>query len=390
MSFKIAVVSLGEGEIGVKGDPQMASTQQAKRTILLTGGGSAGHVTPNLALAQELATRGYDVHYAGRTEGIERELIAPTGLPYHGLSAGKWRRYLSLENLTDLAHIAKGVVDAFRVVRQVRPALVFSKGGFVSCPVVWAAWLNHIPVVVHESDFSPGLANRLSVPFATRICYSFPETGQHFAASKRVHTGIPVRPSLLRGHAEQGRRMCGFVDTAKPVLLVIGGSLGSRMINDMVSAALPELLPRFNVCHLLGTGHDSIATRAHPGYFALVYAGEELAHLLALADLVLSRAGATTLFELLAVRKPHLLIPLSLQASRGDQIQNAHCFERLGYSAVLPEEALTPDTLCTALHATYAKRQQFAKRMAEAPIANATDRVVDAIENCLSAYQKVM
>jgi UDP-N-acetylglucosamine--N-acetylmuramyl-(pentapeptide) pyrophosphoryl-undecaprenol N-acetylglucosamine transferase len=354
-----------------------------ERRILLTGGGSAGHVTPNLALAQALIARGYDVHYAGRTEGIEKDLIAPTGLPYHSLSAGKLRRYLSLENLTDIARIAKGSVDAWRVVRRVKPMLIFSKGGFVSCPVVWAAWLHRIPAVVHESDVSPGLANKLSVPFASRICYAFPETGKYFAASKRVHTGIPVRPSLLSGSAEQGRRICGFNEAAKPTLLIIGGSLGSRMINDTVQAALPELLPHFNVCHLLGPNYDTVSADPPPGYFTLPYAGEELAHLLALADLVLSRAGATTLFELLAARKPHLLIPLSLRASRGDQIENANCFERLGYSDVLSEEALTPSTLCTALHATYARRQQFVKQMAEAPIANATERVVEVIESCL-------
>jgi UDP-N-acetylglucosamine--N-acetylmuramyl-(pentapeptide) pyrophosphoryl-undecaprenol N-acetylglucosamine transferase len=355
-----------------------------KTIILLTGGGSAGHVTPNLALAQALFERGYDVHYAGRTEGIEKDLIAPTGLPYHGLSAGKFRRYMSLENLTDIARIAKGSVDAWRIVRRVQPTLVFSKGGFVSCPVVWAAWLHRIPVVVHESDVSPGLANKLSIPFASRICYAFPETGQYFDASKRVHTGIPVRSSLLGGDAEQGRRICGFQDVAKPTLLIMGGSLGSRIINDTVQAALPDLLSHFNVCHLLGPTPATISAATPPGYFTLPYAGEELAHLLALASLVLSRAGATTLFELLASRKPHLLIPLSLRASRGDQIQNASCFERLGFSDVLPEEALTPETLCVALCATYAKRQQFVKQMAETPIANATERVVETIESCLS------
>lgn len=361
----------------------MTSAPPPKGMILLTGGGSAGHVTPNLALAQALVARGYDVHYAGRSEGIEKDLVAPTGLPYHGLSAGKLRRYLSLENLTDIARIAKGLIDACRIVRRWQPALVFSKGGFVSCPLVWAAWLHRIPVVVHESDFSPGLANKLSSPFARRICYAFPETGRHFAAAKRVHTGIPVRTSLLGGDAEQGRRICGFIDTVKPTLLIIGGSLGSRTINATVHAALPALLPHFNICHLVGPLHDTASAAAQPGYFVLPYAGEELAHLLALADLVLSRAGATTLFELLAARQPHLLVPLSRHASRGDQIQNAQCFERLGYSEVLPEEALTPETLCTALHATYTKREQFAKQMAEAPMTNATDRVVEAIESCL-------
>lgn len=361
----------------------MASTQQAKRHLLLTGGGTAGHVTPNLALAHELEARGYAVHYAGRTEGIEKDLIAPTGMPYYGLSAGKMRRYLSLENVTDIARIAKGLADAMRVMRRVRPRLVFSKGGFVSCPVVWAAWLNRIPAVVHESDFSPGLANRLSVPFATRICYSFPETGKYFDADKGVHTGIPVRPSLLCGDAAEGRRICGFADANKPVLLIIGGSLGSRIINETVRAALPKLLPHFNVCHLVGPDNDTASAPPEPGYFALPYAGEELAHLLALADLVLSRAGATTLFELLALRKPHLLIPLSRQASRGDQIDNAQCFERLGYSAVLPEVSLTPDALCAALHDTYDKRESFAQHMADAPIADATARGADVIEDCL-------
>ncbi len=361
----------------------MTSLPAAKPVILLTGGGSAGHVTPNLALAQELVARGYDVHYTGRNEGIEKELIAPTALPYHGLSAGKLRRYVSLKNVTDIARIAKGLIDAFRVVRGVRPAVVFSKGGFVSCPVIWAAWLNRVPGVVHESDFSPGLANKLSVPFARRICYAFPETGEHFAASKRVHTGIPVRPSLLCGDAEEGRHICGFGDRSKPTLLIIGGSLGSRIINDTVRAALRALLPQFNICHLVGPENAPDSADTPPGYFALPYAGEELSHLLALADLVLSRAGATTLFELLAARKPHLLVPLSLRASRGDQIQNAECFARQGYSEVLPEEDLNPETLCIALQTTYAKREQFAKQMAEAPMANATDLVVEAIESCL-------
>lgn len=359
----------------------MTSAQQAKGNVLLTGGGTAGHVTPNLALAHDLAARGYAVHYAGRTEGIEKDLVAPTGMPYYGLSAGKMRRYLSLENVTDIARIAKGLADAVRVVRRVRPRLIFSKGGFVSCPVVWAAWLNRIPSVVHESDFSPGLANRLSVPFATRVCYSFPETGRHFA-DKGVHTGIPVRRSLLSGDETAGRRICGFADDTKPVLLIIGGSLGSRIINETVQSALPKLLPQFNVCHLVGP--DNAPASAEPGYFALPYAGDELAHLLALADLVLSRAGATTLFELLALHKPHLLVPLSRQASRGDQIQNAECFERLGYSAVLPEESLTPESLSLALQDTYDKRQAFARHMADAPIADATARVVDVMEDCLS------
>ena len=361
----------------------MTGSRSARRIILLTGGGSAGHVTPNIALAQALLERGYEVHYAGRAEGIEKDLMGPTGLPYHGLSAGKLRRYASLENLTDLVRVAKGSIDAWRLVRRVRPALVFSKGGFVSCPVVWAAWLNRIPVVAHESDVSPGLANKLSVPFAQRICYAFAETGRHFDAAKRAHTGIPVRSALLNGDAEQGRRLCGFTDAAKPTLLIMGGSLGSHMINDATQAALPALLPDFNICHLVGPENAVPEPPAASGYFALPYAGDELAHLLALADLVLSRAGATTLFELLAVRKPHLLIPLSLQASRGDQIQNASCFERLGYSEVLPEESLTPQSLCAALRAVYAKRRQFAKQMAEAPIANATERVVEVIESCL-------
>ena len=308
--------------------------------VLLTGGGTAGHVTPHLALLPELKALGFEVHYAGQKQGIERDIIVPLGLPYHGLNAGKLRRYFDLKNVTDLFRIGQGFLQALFLMRKLRPQLVFSKGGFVTCPVVWAAWLNRVPVIIHESDLTPGLANRLSIPFAKQVCYSFPETEQHLPVGKGTHTGIPIRPALLQGEAETGKKLCGFNDN-KPVLLFTGGSLGAGAINQALRAALADLLAQFNICHLCGQGNLEDDLNNKPGYKQFAYVDAEYAHLLAMADLVVSRAGATTLFELLALQKPNLLIPLPLHASRGDQILNAESFQKQGFSQALAEDDLT-------------------------------------------------
>ena len=513
-----------------------------KRVVFLTGGGSAGHVTPHLALLPHLKALGVDIHYVGQavslsgqtdspsydgqtdgaayggqtnspsyggqtnspsyggqtdgaayggqtnspsyggqTDGaayggqtnspsyvIEWTLIAPTGLPYHGIDAGKFRRYFDLQNLTDLFRIAHGFWQSLRLVRRLRPTLLFSKGGFVTPPLVWATWLvghlppflrggwaGRIPIVIHESDMTPGLANRLCLPFADRVCYSFPETAEHLPPDKAVYTGIPIRESLLAGDPVTGRRLCGFPTTGRPIrqaqgrpvrqaqgrpirqaqgrrpcVLIMGGSQGAAAINRAVYAALDELLALFNVCHICGTGtgepvasvgrprptgerespwHRSgdlaqrgggetrsgdFAQRAEASpngrgrYKAFSYVGDELAHLYAMADVVVARAGATTLFELLALRKPALLIPLSLGASRGDQIQNAASFARRGFSHVLAEADLTPTTLVQRLEQAYAEREAMVAAIssrttqAAQPI-NGVEAVVRVIRDAL-------
>ena len=317
-------------------------------TIVLIGGGTAGHVTPNIALLPALRDAGYDVHYIGTRDGIERELIAREGIPYHAVPAGKLRRYLDWQNFTDLARIKFGFLKSLVILARIRPDIVFSKGGFVTPPIIWAAWLLGIPVVCHESDLTPGLANKLSLPFAKRVCYAFAETAKYLPAEKAIHTGIPVRSELANGDAEKGRDLCAFA-SEKPVILIMGGSLGSRAINAAVRAALPDLLVDYQICHLCGQGNLDSALDQTEGYAQFEYVADDLPHLFAATDYIVSRAGATTLFEFLSLQKPALLIPLSLQASRGDQIENAEAFRNAGYSLVLSEERLSPDAICKAI-----------------------------------------
>jgi UDP-N-acetylglucosamine--N-acetylmuramyl-(pentapeptide) pyrophosphoryl-undecaprenol N-acetylglucosamine transferase len=365
--------------------------------ILLTGGGSAGHVTPHLALLPRLQALDLDLHYVGQQAGrsaseppIEQTLIAPTGLPYHGIDAGKLRRYFDLQNVTDLFRIARALLQSLKLVRRLRPALLFSKGGFVTPPLVWATWLmNHLPprrehiaIVIHESDMTPGLANRLCLPFADRICYSFPETGQRLPPEKATYTGIPIRASLLNGDPMTGQRLCGFdVADDRPCVLVMGGSQGAAAINQAVHDALEDLLATFNVCHICGPG-EALRFKALTlaNFKAFSYVTDELPHLYAMADVVVARAGATTLFELLALRKPNLLIPLSLEASRGDQVQNAASFADRGFSHVLAETDLTPATLVQRLKQAYAERGAMVEAMAAAQTVNSVEAVMGVIK----------
>jgi UDP-N-acetylglucosamine--N-acetylmuramyl-(pentapeptide) pyrophosphoryl-undecaprenol N-acetylglucosamine transferase len=346
----------------------------AKR-ILLTGGGTAGHVTPNIALLPALRSRGYAISYIGSAMGIERELIARENVTYYSIPTGKLRRYLDFKNITDIARIELGFLKSLFLVARLKPRILFSKGGFVSCPVVWACWLLRVPVIIHESDISPGLANRLSLPFAKTICYSFHETAAHLPISKAVRTGIPVREALFAGDAAKGRALWGFTDS-KPVVMVIGGSLGSQAVNACVRQSLDTLLRDYRVCHVCGKGNQ---TENRPGYAQFEYVNDELAHLFAMADVVISRAGATALFELVALNKPNLLIPLPLSASRGDQILNAQSFEKQGFSVVLPQEKMTVETLVANVKKVYENREAMKRAMKEKAPQNAIEKIVGLI-----------
>ena len=349
------------------------------KTIVLTGGGTSGHVTPNIALIPELKALNYHIEYIGSKNGMEKQLIEAEGIPYHGISAGKLRRYLSLKNLSDIIRVVGGLRQSVSLLRKIQPHVVFSKGGFVSCPVVWAAWLCRIPVVIHESDITPGLTNKLSMPFAKRVCYTFPESTKHIPQKKGVLTGIPIRKALLEGNRATGRMICGFED-AKPVLLVIGGSQGAVRINEAVRKSLGRLVKDFNICHICGKGNVDGQYQSVRGYKQFEYIRDELPHLFALSDVIISRAGATTIFELLALKKPNLLIPLSKQASRGDQILNAESFRKQGFSMVLPEEDLTPDTMVDSVKTLYENRQEYKKAMARYGQTNGTHEIIKILE----------
>lgn len=327
----------------------MMNTDSGK-LILLTGGGTAGHVTPNLAIAQKLTSLGYRVEYAGSAQGIEQEIVERAHIPFHSVSSGKLRRYFSWRNFLDAFKVLQGVFQGFFLVRRLRPSLIFSKGGFVAFPIVTGGWLNRVPVIIHESDLSPGLATRLSAPFAARICTTFGDTKALLDARHRVvETGTPIRPELARGDRGRGLAFCGF-DGSKKVLMVMGGSQGAGAINAALRSGLPRLSERFDVVHLCGKGKLDETLLGERGYRQIEYLHSEIGDVFACADLVLSRAGSNSIFELLALKKKNVLIPLSRKASRGDQIQNARYFERMGYSLVLFEEDLTPEALIETLY----------------------------------------
>lgn len=333
------------------------------KKIVMTGGGTAGHVTPNIALMPTLRKAGYEISYIGSYEGIEKRLIEEQGVPYYGIASGKLRRYFDPKNFSDPFKVVKGLGQSVSLLKKIKPDIVFSKGGFVSVPVVLAARLCKIPAIIHESDITPGLANKLAIPSATKVCCNFPETLKYLPAEKAVYTGSPIRQELLSGDAKAALAFCKLSSKSKPVLLVVGGSTGSKVINNAVREALPQLLQKYIVIHLCGKDNLDGTLKATEGYLQFEYIGKELADLFALSDLVISRAGANAICELLALHKPNILIPLSAAASRGDQILNANSFKASGYSYVLEEEKLTTETLQEAIADVWKNKDSYIDAM---------------------------
>lgn len=334
-----------------------------KKKIILTGGGSAGHVTVNLALIPKLLERGWDIRYIGSHSGIEKELLSQVkNVPYYGISTGKLRRYFDWNNFKDPFKVIKGTLQAYNIIRKEKPDVIFSKGGFVSVPVIIGAWLNRVPTIIHESDITPGLANKIAMPFASKICVTFPETLEHVNSNKGTYVGAVVREELFSGEANKGFEYCGF-QKGKPVLLVMGGSLGSKRINEALRNNLQTLTADFQIIHICGKGNIDPSVLNVKGYKQFEYVSDELPHVMAMADIVISRAGSNSIFEFLALRKPMLLIPLSKGASRGDQILNARSFKKLGYCDVLMEEELSNETLLKAIYELYRDRNTYIEYM---------------------------
>ena len=349
------------------------------KKIVLTGGGTAGHVTPNLALIPSLQELGYEIHYIGSYQGIEKKLIENAGIPYHGISSGKLRRYFDVKNFSDPFRVLKGYGEALKILKTYKPDVVFSKGGFVAVPVVLAAKHFKIPTIIHESDMTPGLANKICIPSAAKVCCNFPETLNYLPKEKAVLTGSPIRKELLEGDRLSGLQYTGL-SANRPVILVIGGSLGSVTVNNAVRKILPKLLPQYQIIHICGKGNLDQSLINTPGYIQYEYVDAPLKHLFAAADLIISRAGANSICEILALRKPNILIPLSAAASRGDQILNARSFEKQGFSTVLEEENLTEDSLYQAISSTDQKRAKFISAMEQSTLSNAVDSIIALIE----------
>ena len=348
------------------------------KKIILTGGGTAGHVTPNLALIPRLLNDGWEVHYIGAANSAEQELISKVPeVTFHTVSVGKLRRYFDPKNFSDPFRVIRGIRQATGIIRKIKPNIVFSKGGFVSVPVVYGAKLNGVPIVTHESDMTPGLANKLCMPFAKVQCCTFPEAVK-YAKGKGVHTGTPIRPEILQGDKRRGRQLFGFNDS-RPVLMVVGGSSGAQAINQVVWQSLPKLTENFQVLHLCGKGNLTAVYEGTSNYVQREYLNDEMADAYACADILVSRAGANALCEILAVRKPALLIPYPKVASRGDQLLNAESFKNRGFSKVLLQEDMTPETLIKGVEQLYHDRGTLYEAMATEPTSNGIDNVLEQI-----------
>ncbi len=357
------------------------------KNVVLTGGGTAGHVTPNLALIPLFRDKGFRIHYIGSVDGMERKIIEDVNyVRYYGISSGKLRRYFHIKNFTDPFRILKGFFQAKKILKRLRPAVVFSKGGFVTVPVVIAAKMLKIPVVIHESDFTSGLANKIALPFANTMCTTFKETAAA-AGKKGVFTGSPVRPSIFEGDPERGRIICGF-EKGRPIILVIGGSSGAVAINNCVDEALDEMIEKYQVIHIRGIANIKKELEGKSGYRQFGYVDEELPHLLACADVIVSRAGANAIFEFSSLYKPMLLIPLPVSASRGDQMHNAKYFEQQGFCRVLRQEFLNVTTLIAGIEEVYSKRFEFETNMRASGMGNGLAKLFEEILKASKEYKR--
>lgn len=349
------------------------------KKIVLTGGGTAGHVTPNIALLPALKEAGFVAEYIGSYTGIEKDLITKEGIPYHGISSGKLRRYFDWKNFSDPFRVIRGYGQARSLLKKINPSIVFSKGGFVSVPVVLAAKSLHIPAILHESDMTPGLANKIAMKGAVKICCNFPETIKYLPEGKGVLTGSPIRQQLLHGDRQKALDFTGLRGD-RHILLIIGGSLGSVFINNAVRGALDDLLQKFEIIHLCGKGNLDPSLDGKEGYVQYEYISKELPDLFAAADLVISRAGANAICELLALHKPNILIPLSRNASRGDQILNAESFKKQGFSYVIEEEDVNEQTLSEAIHYVADHKDEYKKAMTDSGQMDSIAKIVGLIK----------
>ncbi len=350
------------------------------KKIVLTGGGTAGHVTPNLALIPSLKKEGWEIEYIGSKEGIEKDLIQQANIPYHGIASGKLRRYLSIENLKDPFKVIKGYFEARKILKETKPNVIFSKGGYVTVPVVMAAGHLKIPVVIHESDITPGLANKIAIKSAKTVCVNFEQTLK-YVGNKGVWTGTPIREEIFMGNKKNAEKLCGFTDN-KPILLMMGGSLGSKKINEVLREALPQIISKFNVIHICGKNNIDTNLLKVQGYKQFEYVSDELPHLLASADIMLSRAGANAISEIIALNIPTLLVPLSAEASRGDQVLNAKEMKSKGYCEVLEEEKLTKESLQEGLNYVAKNKESYKSKMKEATKVSGIQKVILEIERC--------
>mgnify|MGYP006293825583 CR=1 FL=1 len=317
-----------------------------EKTIVFTGGGTGGHVFPGLAIIDQLKNHWEgNIVWIGSSGGMERQLVRDAGVRFIGIPSGKLRRYISMENIIDVARIIAGFISAFFILARIKPAAVFSKGGYVTVPVVAAAALLHLYTVTHESDLDPGLATKINSFFVNRVLVSFEQTRKHFSLRKQEKifvTGNPIRPKIFRANPLSAYELLGLKENL-PIILFIGGSQGAIQINTLLEPIVDRLRRDCFIVHQTGNHGYHGMKKEH--YITFPFIGEELFDLLSAADLVVSRAGANMLWEIGVMGKPSILIPLTGSATRGDQVKNARYFEENGAAVVLMGEELTSDAL---------------------------------------------
>lgn len=350
-----------------------------EKKIILTGGGTTGHVSVNLALIPRLLGRGWTIHYIGSENGIERDLIADfPEVTYHPIATGKLRRYLSKENFLDIGRVSKGVRQARKLIREIKPNVVFSKGGYVSVPVVMGAYFNKVPAISHESDLTPGLANKLSMPFVKKVMVTFEDTMKYIKKNKAFYLGPVIREQIKHGDPARARLDYGFTGK-KPIMLVMGGSLGAQALNRAVWENLDSLLEHYDILHGVGKGKGD-PSMDRPGYVQEEYIRAGMNDALAMADIIVSRAGSNAIFEFLYYQKPMLLVPLGTNQSRGDQILNAENFEKRGYAKILYEEDVTPQSFAAAIHSIEDNKAQIKAAQETFHFQDAVGTIIEELE----------
>lgn len=346
--------------------------------IILTGGGTAGHVLPHFVLLPYYKKANWDLVYIG-SSGIEKQLVEAQGIRFCVIKTGKLRRHLSFQNVLDVFWVFVGILQSFFLLLKERPHIVFSKGGYVSVPVAFAAWLLRIPVLTHESDLTPGLANKIIARFSRKILCTFPATLRYLPANKALWVGLPVRPELAQGNKAKGYSLSNFqAEDKRPIVLIMGGSQGATRINQVLEDSLKDLLTRYRLIHITGQGKKN--SLSGDGYFQIEYVSDELKDFFAITNFVVCRAGANSIFEMLALKKPMLLIPLEI-ASRGDQVQNAKEFASKNWALVLRETELTPATLSKGLKDLESQASSMIRSMEEFPAQDLAHSIFSILES---------
>ncbi len=355
----------------------------SNKKIVLTGGGTGGHVTPNIALIPKLVEAGYDVHYIGSYDGIERELITNVddkyNVKYYGISSGKLRRQITLKNIADAFKVIKGIGEALSLISGIKPDVIFSKGGYVTVPVVLASKMKKVPIVIHESDLTPGLANKIATPYASVVCTSFESTVNRVKNDNVVCTGSPIRDEIFEGDRGMGLKIFKFKEN-KPIITLMGGSMGSKNLNETIRRIIVNnMLDDYNIVHLAGKDNIDESIECD-NYKQFEYLHDELPHLFACTDLFLTRGGANAIFEIRALCIPNIIVPLSKKVSRGDQIQNAYEFKQNGYSEVIEEEKLTSELLISSINDVLTNKEKYINEMQKVGRKNTLDTLLECIK----------